>query len=157
MTVIDPTSSLGKIRLRTGDWNDIVILPDVVIQSALDDCSNNVPRAAALCAQYILATLTGSTHRKLQSIEVWGKERFDNYLKFIQLTILNPNIAAIAPIPYSASGTEPHEIVQFISDWRKNYAITQSQTLAHDASISPNDGSLYGVLGNGSGTGWDLA
>jgi hypothetical protein len=38
MTVLDPTTSLGKIRLRIGDWHDLVILPDSVIQSALDDC-----------------------------------------------------------------------------------------------------------------------
>jgi CHAD domain-containing protein len=69
MTVLDPTTPLGKIRLRIGDWHDLVILPDSVIQSALDDCQSSVPRAAALCAQYILATLTAKTHRSCRNLK----------------------------------------------------------------------------------------
>jgi hypothetical protein len=145
MPVIDATTAIGKIRLRTGDWSDLSILPDSVIQSALDDCNNSLPRAAALCAQYILGTLTSSVHKKMFSMEIWGKERFDNYLKFIQTTILNPNLAQLAPIPYGRSDEVPDEITQFISDWKQNYYNgTESQALAMSALYSHNDGSTYG-------------
>ena len=51
----------------------------------------------------------------------------------------------ISPIPYSSTGTDVSPIVQFQSDWNKNYYNgTQSQQLANDALNSPNDGSVYG-------------
>lgn len=120
MTTIDPTTPLGKIRLRIGDWQSLPILPDSVIQSTIDDCQGNVPRAASLCAQYVLGTLTAKTHRKLANIEVWTNEQFDNYVKFIKLTILNPHNMSIAPIPYSGS-TQDHPLIVFTADWNAAY------------------------------------
>lgn len=120
MTVIDPSTSLGKIRLRIGDWSDIPILPDSVIESALTDCGNSVPRAAQLCAQYILATLTFKTHKKLSTVEVWSGEQFDNYVKFIQTTILNPNLMSVAPIPYGF-GDEENPLIAFVKSWNEEF------------------------------------
>lgn len=114
---LDPSTPVGKIRLRIGDWSDLPILPDVVILSALEDCQNNVPRAASLCAQYVLATLTAKTHRKLSQIETWSNEHFNNYVKFLQLTVLNPNLMTVAPIPYSGMVDETHPLMQFVKDW----------------------------------------
>lgn len=118
--IIDPSTSVGKIRLRIGDWADLPILPDSVIESALIDSDNHVPRAASLCAQYILGTLTAKTHRKLANIEVWSNEQFSNYVEFIKLTILNPHNMAVAPIPYSSS-TQNHPLITFTSDWNAAY------------------------------------
>ena len=117
---VDPTTSVGKIRLRIGDWADLPILPDAVIAEALIDCDANVPRAASLCAQYILGTLTTKTHRKLANIEVWSNEQFDNYVKFIKLTILNPHTMSLSPVPYTASMTV-NPMTTFASDWNAAY------------------------------------
>lgn len=119
--VIDPTTPIGKIRLRIGDWQALPILPDSVLQSALDDCDGNVPRAASLAAQYVLGTLTAKTHRKLANIEVWGNERFDNYVKFIKLTILNPHTMSVAPVPYSGM-TQEHPLIVFTAEWNAAFA-----------------------------------
>ena len=118
--ILDPAAPIGKIRLRIGDWADLPILPDTVLQSALDDCNGNVPRAASLCAQYILATLTAKTHRKLANIEVWSNEQFTNYVQFIKLTILNPHTMTVAPVPYS-NATEVHPLIAFTADWNAAY------------------------------------
>lgn len=128
--VIDPTTSIGKIRLRIGDWSDLPILPDAVIQSALDDCQNNVPRAASLCAQYVLATLTAKTHRKLSQIETWSGEQFNNYVKFLDKTILNPNLMTLAPVPYEGMVEETHPLVQFVADWNSTDWINGGTTTA---------------------------
>lgn len=119
--VIDPTTPIGKIRLRVGDWQALPILPDSVIQSALEDCNNNVPRAAALAAQYILATLTAKTHRKLANLEVWSNEQFENYVQFIKLTILNPHNMSIAPVPYATVEKE-NPLVTFTQEWNKAFS-----------------------------------
>jgi len=121
MPVLDPSTPIGKIRLRTGDWWEIQTLPDSVIQSALEDCNNNVPRAAALCAQYILATLTRKTHKRLGAqIETWGSEHFDNYVKFLKTTILNPHLMDVSPIPYVNTLTE-HPLITFVEEWNESY------------------------------------
>lgn len=128
MPVLDPTTSLGKIRLRIGDWHDLVILPDAVINAALADCNNNVPRAASLCAQYILATLTSKTHKKMAQLETWSGEQFDNYVKFLRTTILNPNMMDIAPIPYVNTLTE-HPLIEFVEQWNDEFVNVTPSTL----------------------------
>jgi hypothetical protein len=120
--IIDPQTPIGKVRLRIGDWADLPILPDSVIESALEDCTGNIPRTASLCAQYILGTLTAKTHRKLANIEVWSNEQFENYVKFIKLTILNPHSMSIAPIPYAGTASV-NPLVEFTSDWNAAYSM----------------------------------
>ena len=145
--VIDPSTSIGKLRLRCGDASDLPLFPDTVYQSALDDCNQNVPKASVLMAQYILAMLTGQTHQKLAQIEVFGDEWFSNYLKFVKTIILSPNFTELAPMPYVVQiKNECGEVVdlplvQFQKDWIKNYVRpTQSQ-----------DMHLTAMLGNGGG------
>lgn len=121
MNIIDPSTAVGKIRLRIGDWQDMPILPDSVIESALEDCKNNVPRAAALCAQYVLATLTAKTHRKLSQIETWSGEHFNNYVKFLEMTLLNPHLMTTAPIPYSGATDDEHPLIAFTEQWNADY------------------------------------
>jgi hypothetical protein len=129
MTVLDPSTALGKVRLKIGDWHDLVILPDAVIESALADCNQSVSRASQTCAQYILATLTSKTHKKLATMEAWSGEQFTNYLQYLKLTVLNPNFSDIAPIPYSGdptigaagSGTSATPIQDFVREWKQGY------------------------------------
>lgn len=125
MPTIDPTTDIGKIRLRIGDWQDITFLPDNVIESALSDCGDNLPRAAQLCAQYILAILSSKTHRRMtSSLEVWGAEWFDNYSKFLQKTILNPTMMDISIIPYGGGSSEDNPLIAFVDNWNDSYGNT---------------------------------
>lgn len=118
MTVIDPSTPLGKIRLRIGDWSDLVILPDEVITSAINDSDGNLHRAASLCAQYILAILTYKTHKKIAQVEVWSNEQFENYITFLKMVILNPAFSSVyVPVPYNGDHTDQHPIIQFVEDW----------------------------------------
>lgn len=123
--IIDPSTSVGKIRLRIGDWSDLPILPDSVINSALADCNNNVPRASQLCAQYILATLTARTHRKLGQLETWSNEQFTNYVKFIEMTVLNPHLMSVSPHPYTGPAEE-NPLATFMAEWNAAYCKTTS-------------------------------
>lgn len=146
-TVIDPTTNLGKVRLRIGDWSDPVILPDVVILSALSDAADDVLKASVTCAYYVLGVLAQGAHMKMTHLEIWGKEKFDSYVKFVNMVIESPSSASFAPVIYS-SQAEYERMSQFVSDWNKTYSSgTESQSLAWNAAISPNDGSLYGRWG----------
>lgn len=131
---LDPTTPVGMLRLRVGDYLDLPILPDIVYESALTECENNLPKATILCAQYILASLTHSVHQRLQAIEIYSNQRYENYLSFLKTTILNPNLMTLAPIPYAGTGDATHPLIQFMSDWNANFANgTQSQDMSYTA------------------------
>lgn len=153
MTTIDPSTNLGRLRLRCADFSDTPMLPDSVYAQALIDTTGDLPRAAIQCAKYILGTLAFKTHRKIGlQLEVWNDSQFKNYKEYLMLTIKDPAFMDISPIPFSASGLIIDPLIEFQQSWNKNYYRgTQSQSLSLYADISPNDGSRLGPLsGNGS-------
>lgn len=154
--VIDYSTPTGKIRMRLGDISSLPFLPDSIYASVYEESGNNLQKAVVTCGSMILAQLSYKTHKKMAQLEVYGSEAFKQMKEFLILTVKDPSFMDISPIPYSASGTTVHPLQQFQADWNKNYYKgTQSQELAFDASISPNDGSTYGPLGSGS-TGWNV-
>lgn len=139
MAIIDPTTDVGKLRLRLGDWNDVEWLPDVVYEQTLADCGNNLRKAAGLLAQYILAILTRSTRSRLVQIESYDNQQFEQYRRFIIDTVSNPAIMNIAPIAFATGDTE-NMLVNFQSLWNAGYL---SGTVEDEkelwASIYPGD------------------
>ena len=133
--IIDATPALGKTRLRVGDTNDLELLPDSVYISTLEDCNQNVSRATTIIAQYILAMLTSQTHQKLAQIEVYGGEWFANYRDFIKLTILNPNLSQLAPVPYAGGLTVENPLTKFNSDWLANMPRGTERDLLSDQAF----------------------
>ncbi len=154
--VLDPTTNIGKLRLRIADYSDLPYLPDAVYQSTLDDNDDNLNTSATILAKYILGMLAHKTHRRMGlQLEIWGAEAYKNYRDFLLLTVSNPSFMDVSPIPYS-SASDFSPIMQFASDWNKNFTQgTEAQQLATNAANSPNDGSLYGPTG-GDSDGWQL-
>jgi hypothetical protein len=145
MTVIDPSTDLGKLRLRCADFSDLVYLPDAVYLQTLADNNNSLPISAKICATYILGMLSFKTHRKIGlQLENWSGEAFTQYKEYLLLIVSNPNFMDISPIPYNVNGTTLHPLIKFQEDWNSNYAqITQSQQLAMDAIGSPSSSALW--------------
>lgn len=146
--IIDPTSDIGKLRLRVADYSDLPIFPDNVYQAVLADSGGSLPRAAKTLAGYILGALAHKTHRKLNQLEVWGAEAFENYKAFLILTTKDPSFMDISPIPYSATSSETNPLLQFQETWNRNfYCGTSDQLNNFTAAYSPNDGSKFGPFG----------
>lgn len=142
--IIDPTTSLGRVRLRIADTGDLAYLCDAVIQTTLDDHGGNVLQASKTCAMYILGMLSHKTHRKLAQLEVWGNEAFAAYKDFLLLTYTRPEFMDFSPVPYSSSA-EFSPILDFQKSWNKNFSRgTEAQQLAFYADISHNDNSRTG-------------
>jgi len=163
MAAIDPTTNLGKVRLRVADFGDIPYLPDNVYTQTLADNDQNIAASARICATYILGTLAFKTHRKIGlSLEIWAGEAFTAYKEFLLLTVTNPNFADYSPLPLQSLAPDSrNKLVDFINDFNNNYySGTQSQAMALSADVGPNDGSRYGPLGDIStsttnyGNGW---
>lgn len=143
--IIDPTTNLGKVRLRIADVGDLPYLSDSVIQSTLDDNGDNVMNAAKTCAMYVLGMLAHKTHRKLAQLEVWGSEAFTAYKEFLMLAHTNPAFMDFSPVPYSQAA-EFSPILDFQKNWNANFTNgTEAQQLAFTGDMSPNDGSRTGV------------
>ena len=134
--IIDPTTALGKLRLRVGDHSDFPLLPDSVYIATLEDNGQNVAASTRTVAQYILGILTQKTHKKLNQLEVWGSEAFAQYLAFIKLTILNPSLSDTCPIPYtSSSATVTHPLIQLQSDWENSWAAGTENDMLHNEAV----------------------
>ena len=147
--IIDPTTNLGRVRLRIADTLDLPYLSDSVIQATLDENNNNVVQAAKRCAMYVLGMLAHKTHKKLAQIEVYGAEAFASYKEFLMLAYTRPEFMDFSPVPYSSS-LEFSPIMDFQANWNKLYKNgTESQTMAFEADISPNDNSRIGRAGRG--------
>ena len=142
MATIDPSTDLGRLRLRCADFSDLPYLNDATYLQTLADNDNNLARSAKICATYILGMLSHKTHRSMGlQLQVWGNQAFEQYKQYLLLTIKDPAFMDISPIPYSASGTEVNPLIDFQKSWNRCYYTgTQSQALANDADISPNDG-----------------
>lgn len=144
--IIDPSTNLGKVRLRIADVSDIPYLADSVIMTTLSDCDENLNTAAKICAMYILGMLSHKTHRKLAQLEVWGAEAFKAYKEFLILAYTNPAFMDFSPVPYS-NIEEFSPILDFQANWNKGfYEGTEAQQLAFTADMSPNDNSRTGGI-----------
>lgn len=138
--VIDPSTDIGRLRLRCADVGDLPYLSDSVYSQTLTDKNGNLKEAAKTCAMYILGMLAHKTHRKLNQLEVWGAEAFTAYKEYLVLAVSNPAFMDFSPIPYS-SNAEFSPILDFQKSWNRNYRTgTESQWLALDADISTNTG-----------------
>jgi hypothetical protein len=144
MANLNPATPIGKMRLRVGDYSDFPLMPDEVYVSALSDCQDNLPRACVLVATYILASLTSQTHQRLVQVEVYGSEWFENYLKFVKATILNPNFMIVSPVPWTPIMVDEYgnqievPLIQFQKDWNANFAAgTQSADMRLTAMYQP--------------------
>jgi len=145
--IIDPTTALGKVRLRIADVGDMPYLSDSVIQSTLDDNAGNVVQAAKVCAYYVLGQLAHKTHRKLAQLEVWGAEAFTAYKQFLTMTVTNPGYMDFSPLPYS-SNADFSPILDFQRAWNSNFiGGTEAQQLSFAADISANDNTRLGMNG----------
>ncbi len=147
--VIDPSTNLGRLRLLLGDWGDLPILPDSYYTQVLSDTDNSLGRSTKILGMSILAIFSQGYHRRLNQLESWPGEKFTNYQKYITMLVKDPAFAinTISPIPYSKTA-DYSPILDFQANWMKNYPLgTQSQELASDADVSPNDGGRLGPLG----------
>lgn len=135
--VIDPTTNVGKLRLRIGDYLDPVLLPDEVYTQTLADTvtltvpNGDLPRASKTIALYILAILSQRTHEKLGQVEVWGGDAAKSYKDFLLMTFANPNFMSISPIPYGAGVTTLNPLMQFSADWNAAYSTQTASDQLH--------------------------
>jgi len=97
--VIDMSIPRDRVRLAVGDTQDIVILGDSVYDYLLDTQGYSEPVATQKAAYYILGQLAPNTRQRLDRIEVYGNQAFEQYVALIKMVIKDPsagiNIGAV--------------------------------------------------------------
>lgn len=145
--IIDPTSPIGKVRLRIADVNDMPYLSDGVIQSALDESSGSVVQASKTCAMYVLGMLAHKTHRKMNQLEVYGEQAFFAYKSYLMLCYKDPAFMDFSPVPYSSTA-EFSPILDFQKNWNAAFTNgTEAQQLAFTGDLNPDADARTGAAG----------
>lgn len=98
MATLDLNDPVDVVRLNIGDTSDVQTLQDAEIQFALDANNGNIAAATKQSAMYVLAKLSYGGHERLDKLEFWGSEVFNNYLAFIKQVINNPVFAGTAGV-----------------------------------------------------------
>jgi hypothetical protein len=137
--VIDPSSPIGQLRLALGDWRDIPVLSDDIIQSALDQKNNNFKAARTLCGQYILATLAFDSDAKMGIISTYGSQVFNQYRDYLMLVLRDPAFNGVCPLPYVAGADTQHPILQFQQDFTNAENRPTSDERLHQIAAGPFD------------------
>lgn len=102
MAVIDLTTPIGRIRMAVGDCLDITYLSDTQYQDLLDANNQNENAVTQIAAGYILMMLSFDTRCRLDRIETYGNNAFEQYMKALKETIRNPIYGSSAPHIYAA-------------------------------------------------------
>ena len=142
---LDPTTDIGKVRLRVADWTDIPFLPDEVYRTTIDEASGNLPAAAQTIATYILGMLSLRTHKKMVQLEIWGAESYKNYKDYLVSTISSPSLMSYTALPVLITGDGvENPLAQFTNDWNKTWSNPENVTemvhrLANGESAQPWD------------------
>lgn len=112
----DPSNPLDRIRMTVGDTDeDNEYISDGWYYYYLTANSNNETLTAIEVAKKILSKFTSNTREKVDQVEIYGNEQFNNYLKWLKEFIESPSLSGLrSPVPY-ASGISK-------SDMRKNDA-----------------------------------
>lgn len=119
--VIDPTTVVGKLRLRTGDTGDIPWLSDDVYNVTYTEQDNNLNRTAQICAQYILAMLTRGTKSQLAQLQLYDNQVYEQYRDFLVLTVTNPAFMTISPIAFGGGTDTVNPLIQFQKAWNAGW------------------------------------
>ncbi len=135
--VIDPSTPLGKCRLRTADYGDLPLLPDEVYLTTLAENNDNVQRSSMICATYILGMFAQGCHQKMSFLEIWSGEKYKQYESYLTKIAKDPTFNGSSPIPYTgaSSTTTKNPLIQFVEDWENSYQKpTQSEDLNNIAA-----------------------
>lgn len=82
--MIDLNTSVGQLRLETGDVADVPVMSDAEYTYILSQ-HNNIVKDSVLDALYaILARLAYNTDQRLDRIQFWGSQSYEQYKQFVE-------------------------------------------------------------------------
>ena len=134
--MLDPTSNIGKVRLRVGDYQDypMQFFPDSVYQTALDDSDNSVTRAARTVGYYILALMTQTSNVTLGVLAIYDGDTAKAYTEYLKMMIKDSTFNGLCPIPYFGGADTPNPVVEWNNTWKCNNNLQYLEEAVKDVS-----------------------
>lgn len=118
---LDPTTPIGKVRLRVGDTTDgLYIYPDSVYQSTLDENNGSVNRASRTMCFYILAVMVQDSNVTLGVLSLYSADTAKAYTEYLKMMIKDSTFNGLCPIPYFGGADTPNPVVEFDETWTNN-------------------------------------
>jgi len=113
----DPTNPIDRIRLKVGDTdNHNEYLDDRWYTYYLSSTNGNEVIASIEIAKAILVRFTGHTREVVDQVEIYGNQRFEQYLKWLKDFVDNPNLSGFrSPVPF-AGGIPRQDMFERRSD-----------------------------------------
>lgn len=100
----NPLDPIDRMRLLIGDIDpDLPLVEDQWYAYYLSQNNNNEKKTAIQVAKNILAQYANSASReRVDQVEIYGKEQFDSYLKWLKDLVTNPALGLLSPaMPYA--------------------------------------------------------
>ncbi len=119
----DPNRDIDRVRTVVGDTSTSnEFLTDDWYTYYLTQNSSNETLAAIAAAKSILSKFTANTRAKLDQLEVYDNQQFDQYLQWLKEFMENPSISGLrSPVPYMGGLSD--------SDMRRNNLVTDNNTV----------------------------
>jgi len=113
----DPSNPIDRVRLRVGDTdNNNEYLDDRWYTHFLTTSNNNEVITSIEIAKAILVRFTGHTREVVDQVEIYGNQRFEQYLKWLKDFVENPNLSGFrSPVPF-AGGISKQDMIDRRND-----------------------------------------
>lgn len=113
----DPQIPRDRVRIRVGDTDPLnEYVADTWYDYYLQENSQNETLTALDIAKIILAKFASCTREKVDQVEIWGNDKFDNYLEWLKEFVENPALSGLgSPCPY-ASGISISDMESYKQD-----------------------------------------
>lgn len=82
--MVDLSTPIGQLRMETGDVGDITILYDEEYSYILSKHNNSVKDSVVDALYAVLLKLSFRTRERLDRIEFFGNQSFEQYQKFVK-------------------------------------------------------------------------
>lgn len=117
----DPSLPRDRVRMSVGDVDPLnEYLTDSWYDYYLTENDGNETLAAIDAAKSILVRFTNNTREKVDQVEIWGNDQFDNYLAWLKNFIENPALSGLSsPVPFGG-GTSKKDIAERRADSDNN-------------------------------------
>ena len=115
MATIDMNIPRDRVRLAIADTSDLPMLDNSTIEYVLTKNNNNEPASIKECAGYILGILSQNTDSRLDRLQFYGSQAFNNYLVYLK-NVVNGTLGNNSFGGIYAAGVDKQDVIDNLND-----------------------------------------
>ena len=115
MATIDMNIPRDRVRLAIADTSDLPMLDNSTIDYVLNKNSNNESASIKECAGYVLGILSQNTDSRLDRLQFYGSQAFNNYLVYLK-SVVNGSLGNNTFGGIYAAGVDKQDVIDNNND-----------------------------------------